>query len=103
MRHWKVTPNGGQREERAAFSASSVRVPIEHMQSVQALAYSSWNNAIYAAAGDRIATARLDSRAPSEPARVSGRVTQVHVHPQDPRLIALEVGHSAVIRSAPFI
>ncbi|KAJ8501439.1 hypothetical protein ONZ51_g606 [Trametes cubensis] len=93
VRHWKVTPNGGQREERAAFSASSVRVPIEHMQSVQALAYSSWNNAIYAAAGDRIATARLDSRAPSEPARVSGRVTQVHVHPQDPRLIALEIDH----------
>ncbi|KAI0334773.1 hypothetical protein GY45DRAFT_1241766 [Cubamyces sp. BRFM 1775] len=63
------------------------------MQSVQALAYSSWNNAIYSAAGDRIATARLDARASSEPVRVSGRVTQVHVHPQDPRLIALEIDH----------
>ncbi|KAH9894261.1 hypothetical protein C8Q73DRAFT_790821 [Cubamyces lactineus] len=93
VRHWKVTLNGGQRAERAAFSASSVRVPIEHMQPVQALAYSSWNNAIYSAAGDRIATARLDARAPSEPARVSGKVTQVHVHPQDPRLIALEIDH----------
>ncbi|KAI0356647.1 hypothetical protein OH77DRAFT_1423598 [Trametes cingulata] len=94
VRHWKVTRSEGQSANPAAFSAGSVRIPMEHSQAVQALAYSSWNNTVYSGSGDRIATTRLDAWAPSEPVRVSGKVTQVHVHPQDPRLIALEVGHS---------
>ncbi|EIW61716.1 uncharacterized protein TRAVEDRAFT_115203, partial [Trametes versicolor FP-101664 SS1] len=36
---------------------------------------------------------RIDARAPTEPARVSGKVTQVHVHPQDPHIVALEIDH----------
>ncbi|KAL7282112.1 hypothetical protein ACG7TL_003581 [Trametes sanguinea] len=93
VRHWKVTPDPGQSAWRAAYSAGSGRLPTDHMQAVQALAFSSWNNAVYSAAGDRIATTRLDARAPAEPVRVSGKITQVHVHPQDPRLIALEIDH----------
>ncbi|KAI0773942.1 hypothetical protein C8Q74DRAFT_1199906 [Fomes fomentarius] len=48
---------------------------------------------VYSAAGDRISTTRLAALAHTEPERVSGKVTQVHVHPQDPRLIALEIDH----------
>ncbi|KAI0723392.1 hypothetical protein C8Q76DRAFT_767312 [Earliella scabrosa] len=36
---------------------------------------------------------RTPALAHTEPERVSGKITQVHVHPQDPRLIALEVDH----------
>ncbi|KAI0771858.1 hypothetical protein BD413DRAFT_475224, partial [Trametes elegans] len=36
---------------------------------------------------------RLDAREPATPVRVSGKVTQVHVHPQDARIVALEIDH----------
>ncbi|KAI0370285.1 hypothetical protein BV20DRAFT_1113275 [Pilatotrama ljubarskyi] len=93
VRHWKVTRTQGQSGNCAEFSAGSVRIPMEHSHAIQALAYSEWNNAVYSGSGERIATTRLDAPAPSESVRVSGRINQVHVHPQDPRLIALEVGH----------
>ncbi|KAH9853779.1 hypothetical protein C2E23DRAFT_884436 [Lenzites betulinus] len=93
VRHWKVTRNGGKNAKTAAFLAESERIPTQHGQAVQALAFSSWNNALYSGSGDFIATTRLDARAPAEPVRVSGKINQVHVHPQDPRLIALEVDH----------
>ncbi|KAI0676855.1 hypothetical protein C8Q78DRAFT_50626 [Trametes maxima] len=59
----------------------------------RALAYSTWNSAVYSAAGDYIATTELNARAPTEPVRVSGKITQVHVHPQDRRLVILEIDH----------
>ncbi|KAI0829442.1 hypothetical protein BC628DRAFT_1417164 [Trametes gibbosa] len=93
VRYWKVTRNHGKNANRAAYLAGSERIPTQHGQAVQALAYSSWNNTIYSTSGDFIATTRLDARAPVEPVRVSGKVNQVHVHPQDPRLIALEIDH----------
>lgn len=36
---------------------------------------------------------KLGAFAAADTERVSGKVTQVHVHPQNPRLIALEVSH----------
>ncbi|KAI0637798.1 hypothetical protein C8Q77DRAFT_1087928 [Trametes polyzona] len=94
VRHWKLTRNYGEDASRAAFSATSVRVPTQHSQAVQALAFSAWNDSVYSASGDFISTTRLDARAAVEPRRVSGKITQVHVHSQDPRLVALEVGHT---------
>ena len=89
VHHWKLSRCGA----RGGFSARSVRIPTSHTQPVQALAYSAWNESVYSAAGDYVSTTRLAALAHTEPERVSGKITQVHVHPQDPRLIALEVGY----------
>ncbi|RPD61929.1 hypothetical protein L226DRAFT_571320 [Lentinus tigrinus ALCF2SS1-7] len=66
---------------------------MDHTQPVQALAYCGWDETVYSAAGDRIASTKLDALAHADSERVSGKITQVHVHPQDPRLIALEIDH----------
>ncbi|KAI0650011.1 hypothetical protein C8Q79DRAFT_941915 [Trametes meyenii] len=90
VRLWTVTRND---DRGAPFSAHSVRIPTQHVQAVQALACSSRNSVIYSAAGDWIATTNLDARAPTEPVRVSGKITQVHVHPQYPHFVILEIDH----------
>ncbi len=91
VHRWTIA-RSSRNGDRGGFSARSVRIPTDHTHSVQALAYCAWSNMVYSAAGDRISTTKLAALAHTEPERVSGKVTQVHVHPQDPRLIALEVG-----------
>ncbi|KAI0751348.1 hypothetical protein C8Q80DRAFT_1156838 [Daedaleopsis nitida] len=93
VHHWKLGRSRGRSKDRQSLSVSSVRIPTDHAQAVQALAYCGWNETVYSAAADRIATTKLTALAATEPERVSGKVTQVHVHPQDPRLIALEIDH----------
>ncbi|TFK93862.1 hypothetical protein K466DRAFT_580504 [Polyporus arcularius HHB13444] len=66
---------------------------MDHTQPVHALAYCGWDETVYSAAGDRIASTKLAALAHADSERVSGKITQVHVHPQDPRLIALEIDH----------
>lgn len=90
---WKFRRTNHRGKNHGGYRVSSVRIPTEHSQPVQALAFCAWNETAYSAAGDRISITKLGAISPTEPERVSGKVTQVHVHPQDPRLIALEVGH----------
>ena len=97
---WRIARQSDRSQNHASFSASATRIPTEHTQSVHALAYGAWNDTVYSAASDRIVTTKLSALAPSEPERVSGKVTQIHVHPQDPRLIALEVGHRFSLASS---
>ena len=90
---WKLERANGRKKDSGGYFGNSVRIPTEHSQSVQAIAFCPWNDTVYSAAGDRIAMTKLGALAHAESERVSGKVTQVHVHPQDPRLIALEVSH----------
>ena len=97
VHHWKIARGSDRKKGRAGWAASSVRIPMDHTQSVQALAYCGWNETVYSAAGDRIASTKLAALTHAESERVSGKITQVHVHPQDPRLIALEVGQQLML------
>ena len=90
--YWNVRATDRRRRDREAFSVTSLRVPTNHKQAVRALAYSRWDETIYSAAGDSIAMTKLNALASVGTERVSSRVNQVHVHPQNPRLIVLEVG-----------
>ncbi|KAI1792921.1 hypothetical protein LXA43DRAFT_1003819 [Ganoderma leucocontextum] len=91
--HWKLGRANDRGKDHGGYCVSSLRIPTEHSQPVQALAFCAWNEMVYSAAGDRISMTKLDAIATAEPERVSGKVAQVHVHPQNPRLIALEVDH----------
>ncbi|PIL36763.1 hypothetical protein GSI_00453 [Ganoderma sinense ZZ0214-1] len=91
--HWKLERANHRGKNRGGYWATSERIPTEHSQPVQALAFCAWNEMVYSAAGDRVSMTNLGAIAAADPERVSGKVTQVHVHPQDPRLIALEVDH----------
>ncbi|KAM5535634.1 hypothetical protein V8D89_010621 [Ganoderma adspersum] len=91
--HWKLGRANHRGKNRSGYWASSERIPTGHSQPVQALAFCAWNEIVYSAAGDRVSMTKLGAFAAADPERVSGKVTQVHVHPQDPRLIALEMDH----------
>ncbi|KAI0721875.1 hypothetical protein C8T65DRAFT_629499 [Cerioporus squamosus] len=93
VHHWKISRGSSRRKGREGWSASSVRIPMDHTQPVHALAYCGWNETVYSASGDRIASTKLGALAHAGSERVSGKIIQVHVHPQDPRLIALEIDH----------
>ncbi|KAH9943062.1 uncharacterized protein BXZ73DRAFT_74110 [Epithele typhae] len=95
---WKLAPTDPRRAPDGSgnaigFSVTSTRVPTNHVQPVQALAYSAWNNVVYTAAGDRVAQTKVDAYSAGEAKRVSGKVHQVHVHPQERDLVLLEIDH----------
>lgn len=89
--HWKVPRVDHRRRHGESFLVSSTRLPTEHVRPVHALAYSSWDETFYSAAGDRIAVTKLDAATATKAARVSGIINQVHIASQ--HLIALEVSH----------
>ena len=88
--YWKLTRTDRWRGDRQAFSE---RLRTDHARSVYALAYCPSSKPVYSAAGDCIAMTKLDALAPAGSQRVSSRINQVHVHPQDPRLVVLEASH----------
>ncbi|KAH9951765.1 hypothetical protein B0H21DRAFT_717413 [Amylocystis lapponica] len=84
---WTVMPTA------EGFAAKSQRLNIEHSRCVQALAYRAHDNSVLSASGECVSTMRLSSHLPPDPIRVSGRVLHIHVHPQAPHFVVLEVAH----------
>ncbi|OCH88313.1 hypothetical protein OBBRIDRAFT_734658 [Obba rivulosa] len=76
-----------------SYSARSKRLDVLHSRSVQAVAYRASDQAVLSSAGVHIRTTQISAVRASEPIRMSSSVTQVHVHPQAPHLVLLEVDH----------
>lgn len=76
------------------YIARSQRLKIIHSQRVQAIAYRAHDQSVFSCAGTHISTMQLSAHVVPDPIRVSdGRILQIHVHPQAPNLVILEVGH----------
>ncbi|GBE79292.1 hypothetical protein SCP_0204900 [Sparassis crispa] len=84
---WTVTHNGEN------YTARSERLNISHSHPVHALAYRAFDETVLSCAGTCIHTTKLSAHRGHDPSQVSGNILQVHVHPQAPHLIILEVRH----------
>ncbi|KAI0939459.1 hypothetical protein AcV5_010419 [Taiwanofungus camphoratus] len=74
------------------YIARSQRLKIIHSQRVQAIAYRAHDQSVFSCAGTHISTMQLSAHVVPDPIRVSdGRILQIHVHPQAPNLVILEV------------
>jgi len=85
---WTVRRNDGN------FSARSQRLKIIHTQKVNAAAYRAHDQKVFSGAGKQISVMSLGAHVAPDPIRVSdGPILQVHIHPQHPPLVLLEVDH----------
>lgn len=87
---WTVDRNGDN------YSASSQKIGSQNL-AVSAIAYHAHRETVLSCAGPWISTLNLsrhDSQTNS--ARVSGYALQVHIHPENPHIVFLEVGHLLV-------
>ncbi|KAH9938391.1 uncharacterized protein B0H18DRAFT_13198 [Fomitopsis serialis] len=76
------------------YKASSCRLNVPQFQKVQALAYRSADETVFSCGGTSISEVKISARYAPDPIRVSdGRILQIHVHPQDPQVVILEVDH----------
>jgi len=76
------------------YKATSHRLRVPQLQKVQALAYRSVDETVFSCGGTSISKVNISARYVPDPVRVSdGRILQIHVHPQDPQVVILEVDH----------
>lgn len=87
---WTVDRNGDN------YSASSQKIGSQNL-AVSAIAYHSHRETVLSCAGPWISTLNLSRHtSQTNPARVSGYVLQVHIHPENPHIIILEVNRLLV-------
>lgn len=85
---WTLRRNSG------TFNARSHRLKITHAQRVNAVAYRAHDHKVFSAAGKLISAMNVESQSAPDPIRVSdGAIFQVHIHPNLPALVVLEVDH----------
>ncbi|CCM01700.1 uncharacterized protein FIBRA_03764 [Fibroporia radiculosa] len=85
---WTVKQSAGH------FSARSTQLRITHSQPVNTLAYRTHDQTVFSGAGRFISVLDINTYKAPDPMRVSdGAIFQIHIHPQDPRIVILEVGH----------
>ncbi|KZT12991.1 uncharacterized protein LAESUDRAFT_690047 [Laetiporus sulphureus 93-53] len=77
-----------------SYTANSHRLKITHSQRVQSLAYRPHDEMVFSCAGTLIYQTNITAKIAPDPIRVSdGRILQVHIHPQAPKVVVLEVDH----------
>lgn len=72
-------------------------VKLVHNSFVSALAYRKVDRCLLSAAGSRVYETNLGHMRPAKDTRLSNNIHHIHVHPQDPNLIFMEVR----VRSIP--
>lgn len=76
------------------YDVHSRRLCVQQSQPIHALAYRSVDETVFACGGKSISAANISTLHAPKPVRVSdGRILQVHVHPQDTRVVILEVSY----------
>lgn len=74
------------------FQAHSRRLRVRHLQGVQSLAYRSIDNTLLSCGGSSIYSTDISVDQQTKPVKVTdGRLLQIHVHPQNPQVVVLEV------------
>ena len=80
-------------------TARSKRLDVRQLQGVQSLAYRSVDNTLLSCGGSSIYCADISAYQQPKPIKVAdGRLLQVHVHPQNPQVVILEVSQSRLQR-----
>ena len=87
VRLWTLTGDKGRN-----LQATSTHLPFSPHQSVRCLAYRSSDNRVFVGHARHISSAHVEAPKPAAPAPVlSAAPLQVHVHPQDPQVVLVEV------------
>ena len=74
------------------YITRSKRLGVRQLQGVQSLAYRSVDNALLSCGGSSIYSTDISAHQQPQPVKVSdGRLLQIHIHPQNPRVVVLEV------------
>lgn len=86
------------------FQARSKRLRVRQLQGVQSLAYRSVDNTLLSCGGSSIYSADISADQQPKPIKVSdGRLLQIHIHPQNPHVVILEVSSVRVSLHRRFI
>ncbi|GJE84667.1 hypothetical protein PsYK624_007430 [Phanerochaete sordida] len=76
-----------------ALRGASTPLALAPGQPVRCLAYRASDGAVFAGHARHVSCAHVEAARAGKPALLSAAPLQVHVHPQDPRVVLLEVDH----------
>ncbi|TFY69934.1 hypothetical protein EVJ58_g151 [Rhodofomes roseus] len=76
------------------YEADSRRLNLRQPRRCQALAYRNVDETVFSCAGTSVYAVNISAQRAQDAVRVSdGQILQIHVHPQNPHVIILEVDH----------
>ncbi|KZT26973.1 hypothetical protein NEOLEDRAFT_1240635 [Neolentinus lepideus HHB14362 ss-1] len=80
--HWKIDGSG---------NADTQGLPVYHSGPVHAIAYRGRDKTVLSSSGRNIYETNMDKAGKTKPVKKSTAIRHIHVHPQDPNLVVLEM------------